>query len=216
MSADPQTDWGLVLPREALHAVMRGLHRSLPSSHTDTPEDWARRDRAAMAAVGALRPADAMEGELAAQIVSARAWAKDCLQLAVERQEDFGAAVKCKAQALSMMREVKSAWNLLLKVQAARRAVEQDETASTQAEWIEYAVIKTMAEVLPELARPEAAPEAAPVCEPQELIEVATEITAEEASELEQISYAAKNSTDACRETEPRSRTAPAREAEFA
>lgn len=127
MSADPQPDWGLVLPREGFHAVMRGLHRSLPSSDTDTPEDWARRDRAAMAAVGALRPADAMEGELAAQIVSARAWAKDCLQLAVDRQDDFGAAVKCKAQALSMMREVKSAWNLLLKVQVARRAVEQDD-----------------------------------------------------------------------------------------
>src|ERR1700712_368990 len=122
MSADPQPDWALVLPREGFHAVIRGLHRSLPSSDTDTPEQWAQRDRAAMAAVGALRPLNAMEGELAAQIVSARAWAKDCLRLAVEQQRDFVAAMKCRAQALSMMREVKSAWSLLLRVQAARRA----------------------------------------------------------------------------------------------
>lgn len=73
-----------------------------------------------------------------------------------------------------------------------------------------------MAEVLPELARPEAAPEVEAVCELPELIEVATEIAAKEVSELEQISCAAMNSIDLCRETEPTSQIASAREAEFA
>lgn len=212
-SADPEPDWSLILPREAFHAVIRGLHLSLPSPGVDTPEEWARRDRAAMAAVGALRPLDAIEGELAAQIVSARAWARDCLQLAVERKGDFAAAMKCKAQALSMMREVKSAWSLLLKVQAARRSVDQDETASTRAEWTEYAAIQMMAEALPELARPPAMPE---VCDgPPAMVEVAQD-SGNDAREFGFDPHFAITTGDISRETPPRLRTAPIRENEFA
>ena len=35
-----------------------------------------------MAEIAALHPADAIEGELAVQVVAAGAWAKDCLRLA--------------------------------------------------------------------------------------------------------------------------------------
>ncbi|MDR3531283.1 MAG: hypothetical protein P4L90_12125, partial [Rhodopila sp.] len=109
LSADPQTDWALLLPREAFREVMRVLRGSLPLLDDDAPEGWGRQDRAAMAAVASLRPENAAEGQLAAQFVLAEAWAADCLRLAGERRREMAIALKCKAQALSFMREAKSA-----------------------------------------------------------------------------------------------------------
>ncbi len=148
LSADPQTDWAQLLPREAFREVIRILHGSLPLPDGDAPEDWGRQDRAAMAAVASLRPENAAEGQLAAQFVLAEAWAADCLRLAGERRREMAIALKCKAQALSFMREAKSAWRLLLKAQAERRALEKDPDAASRAEWAEHAVVGMMAEAL--------------------------------------------------------------------
>ncbi|MDR3529006.1 MAG: hypothetical protein P4L90_00410, partial [Rhodopila sp.] len=134
-SADAQPDWALLLPREAFREVIRVLRGSMPMPGEDAPEDWGRQDRAAMAAVASLRPETAAEGRMAAQFVLAEAWAADCLRLAGERRRETGVALKCKAQALSFMREAKSAWRLLGKAQAERRALEKDPDAASRAEW---------------------------------------------------------------------------------
>ena len=138
-SADPQPDWAVLLPREAFREVIRVLRGSMPLPDTDGPEEWGRQDRAAMAAVAALRPENAAEGQLAAQFVLAEAWA---------RRRETGVSLKCKAQALSFMREAKSAWRLLLKAQAERMALEKDAEAASRAEWAEHAALGMMAEGL--------------------------------------------------------------------
>ena len=147
-SADPQPDWAVLLPREAFREVIRVLRGSMPLPDTDGPEEWGRQDRAAMAAVAALRPENAAEGQLAAQFVLAEAWAADCLRLAGERRRETGVSLKCKAQALSFMREAKSAWRLLLKAQGERMALEKDAEAASRAAWAEHAALGMMAEGL--------------------------------------------------------------------
>ncbi len=148
ISADPQPDWAQILPREAFREVIRVLRGSMPFSDEDTPEDRGRRERAAMATVASLRPENAAEGEMAAHFVMAEAWAADCLRLARERRREIGLAMKCKAQALSCMREAKGAWRMLLKTQAERRALEKDTEARSRAEWAEHAALGMMAEGL--------------------------------------------------------------------
>ncbi len=146
--SDPQPDWVRLLPREAFQEIMLTLRSALPPPAVDDPLVWARRDRAAMAGVAALLPVTAAEGRLAAQFVAADAWAMDCLRLAVERRREFEVARKCRAQAMSLMRESKSALRVLLRMQAARRAVEADEAASGQAAWAEHAAVGMMAAAL--------------------------------------------------------------------
>ena len=70
---DPEPDWGSLLPREAYYEIMRVLREALPPLESEDPEAAARRDRAAMAGVAALLPANAAEGWLAAQYVAADA-----------------------------------------------------------------------------------------------------------------------------------------------
>ena len=150
-SADGQPDWAQMLPREAFREVIRVLRGCMPMPESDSAEEWGRQDRAAMAAVASLRPENAAEGQLAAQFVLAEAWAADCLRLAGERRRETGVALKCKAQALSFMREAKSAWRLLAKAQAERRALEKDAEALGRAEWAEHAALGMMAEGLADL-----------------------------------------------------------------
>jgi hypothetical protein len=146
--ADPQPDWARLLPREAFHEIILILRGALPPPLGDDPGDLVRRDRAAMAAVAALGPTNAAEGRLAAQFVAADAWAMDCLRLARERRLELEIARKCRAQAMSMMREGKSALRVLLRLQAARRAIEEDEAAAGRAAWAEHSAVGIMEEAL--------------------------------------------------------------------
>jgi hypothetical protein len=136
------------LPREVFAHVILTLRAALPRPLTESEEDGALRDRAAMAAVAALLPENAVEGRLAAQFVAADAWAMDCLQLAYERQREPRIAERCRAQAMGMMREGKSALKALEKLQAARRALAKDEAAAERAAWVEHADLGRMAEGL--------------------------------------------------------------------
>ena len=162
-SADGQPDWAVLLPREAFREVIRVLRGCMPMPDVDAAEEWGRRDRAAMAAVASLRPENAAEGQLAAQFVLAEAWAADCLRLAGERRRETGIALKCKAQALSFMREAKSAWRLLLKAQAERREMEKDAAASDRAAWVEHSAVAMMREGLAGVAAGVAVPAAGAV-----------------------------------------------------
>ena len=146
VSADPQADWARLLPRDVFREVVRVLRGAMPSG--GSVKDGKQRDRAAMAAVGALKPANAEEAQLAAHFVMAEAWAADCLRLAEERRREVNLAMRCRAQALSFLREAKSVRRLLAKVQADRRKMEKDAEARSQAEWEEHAALGMMAEGL--------------------------------------------------------------------
>ncbi len=142
--AGPDADPSLLLPREAFQQIVLTLRGALPPPLSDDPAAEIRRDRAAMAAVAALLPVNAAEGRLAAQFVAADAWAMDCLRLAVERKREFEVARKCRAQAMSMMREGKSALRVLLRMQAVRARLEADEEAAGRAAWVEHAAMGMM------------------------------------------------------------------------
>jgi hypothetical protein len=156
LTGDPQSDLALTLPRDAFYEIMRVLRGALPPPETDEPAAWLRRDRAALAAVAGLQPETGAEGRMAAQFVAADAYALDCLRLAQVHRHRPDAARRCVAQAMSMMRESKSAWRLLMQAQAKRRALAQNEAAAGRAAWAEHGAGKMMAEAL--AAAPEAPP----------------------------------------------------------
>ena len=132
-------------PAEAFQELMRVLRLSLPAPDKDTPAAWALRDRVAIRAVRALLPENAAEGRMAAQVVAADSWASDCMRLAEENWREPTIAKQCRAQAMGMMREAKSATRTLLQMQAARKAIEADPVAAQRAEWIEHGVGRMMA-----------------------------------------------------------------------
>ncbi len=117
-----------------------------------------------MAAVAALLPVTAAEGRLAAQFVAADAWAMDCLRLAQVKRREPDLAHKCRAQAMSLMREGKSSLRLLQRLQAARERVEADaaaaERAAERAAWVEHGVVGMMEEALSPAPEAPAAPAA--------------------------------------------------------
>ena len=158
-TAEPH--WARLLPRDAFAEIILVLRGALPPPGLDDPDamawqDWARRDRAAMAAVAALLPENAAEGRLAARFVVADAWSLDCLRLARERRHEPDVAQKCQAQAMSMMRESNRAIGLLLRLQAARRRTEKDAAEAERAAGVEHKAGAAMGEALGlDLAEPE-------------------------------------------------------------
>ena len=156
--ADVQPDWARLLPREAFQRFLFALRGALPPPVSDDPADEVRRDRAAMAAVAALLPVTAAEGRLAAQFVAADAWAMDCLRLAQVKRREPDLAHKCRAQAMSLMREGKSSLRLLQRLQAAREKIEADAAAAKRAAWVEHGAVGMMEEALPPAPEAPAAP----------------------------------------------------------
>jgi len=151
------------LPADAYYHLVRTLRLTLPPPPTDSPDDLARRDHAAIAAIAALAPTNAAEAELAAQFVAASEQWKDCLRLTRERAREPNVAGKCRAQALSMMRQANSALRLLLRMQELREKREADHAASDRAAWTEHRAIGLMAEALsPQAAAPPTGAPAAP------------------------------------------------------
>jgi hypothetical protein len=112
------------LPAAVARNVFATLTATLPPPVTDTPENRAARDEAAIAAVAALYPADALEALLAAQIVAANAHALDCLRLAAQPGMDAGSARRWRARAAGMMRQMESGLHILRRGQAAREKAE--------------------------------------------------------------------------------------------
>ena len=175
VSDDPQPDLALTLPRDVFYEVMRVLRGALPRPEVDEPGGWARRDRAALAAVAGLLPETAAEARLAAQFVVADAYSLDSLRQAQVHWQLPNRSRLCTAQATSMMRECKSAMRLLLQMQALRGLLaEKNAAACERAAWVEHAAARMMAAALEpalapapdvpvEVPNPEAAPEAVPV-----------------------------------------------------
>ena len=130
---DPNPTPTDLLPRTIYYQVVHTLRRALPLPVSDSPEDAARRDFAAIAHVASLLPANPEEAHLATQYVAASAQALDSLRLARLHPDDPAVVLKCTAQSASMMRQARSWRALLARVQAARQARETDITASDTA-----------------------------------------------------------------------------------
>ena len=142
------TDAALILNRATYYQVAHTLRRGLPPPITDTLEDEARRDFAAIAHVASLLPATPDEANLAAQYVAASAQALDCQRVAHAHADDPSFMLKCFARSASMMREAKS-WRLaLLRAQAAREKREADPTACDAATQTEHRALGLMAHAL--------------------------------------------------------------------
>src|SRR5712692_1881832 len=94
------------LPADAYYHLIRTLCLTLPPPLSDHPDDLTRRNHAAITRIAALVPA----------IAASEQW-KDCLRLAQLPETAPEMAPKCRAQALSMMRQAESALRLLLKLQ---------------------------------------------------------------------------------------------------
>ena len=139
-----------------------------PATLTDTPEDLARRDHAAIARIAALHPANATEADLAALYVAASEQWKDCLRLALQPELSAPWVMKCRAQANAMMRQAQSALRLLLRMQATRQKTEADNEACDRAAWVEHCAIGMMVHALsPQAAPAEIAEAPAPGPAPQ-------------------------------------------------
>ena len=121
---------------------------SPPTPLTDRPEDLTRRNQAAIAAIAALRPANAPEADQAALYVAAFEQSMECLHLAKQPEATFDQAQKCRAQANSMMRQSQGALRLLLRLQAARQSTEADNEARDKAAQTEQRAINLMTEAL--------------------------------------------------------------------
>ena len=162
MVSAPPDNLALQLPADAYYHLVRTLCLTLPPPPSDSPDALAQRNRAAITRIAALVPANAAEADLGAQFVAASEQWKDCLRLAQLPATTPESAVKCRAQALSMMREAKSALRLLLRLQEARGKREANSAACNRAAWTEHCAIALMAEALsPAAARAAPAP-----CEP--------------------------------------------------
>src|SRR5260370_41714203 len=134
------------LPADAYYHLIRTLCLTLPPPLTDSPDDLARRNHAAVARIAALVPANAAEADLAAMFVAASEQWKDCLRLAQLPETTPQMAAKCRAQGISMMRQAQSALRLLLRMQDVRAKREADNAGSARAAWTEHCAIALIAE----------------------------------------------------------------------
>jgi hypothetical protein len=97
--------------------ILDTLIATLPHPDINTPENYAARDEAAIAAVAALAPANIIEAHMAIMIVAADASARDCLRLADLPGTDER---KCRKVGASMARQVEGLRRDLRRYQASR------------------------------------------------------------------------------------------------
>jgi hypothetical protein len=156
---------------DVYHHLIYTLRGTLPSPPTDSAEDIARRDEAAIERIAALSPANAVEVDQAALHVAFFEHWKDCLRLAEQSEAGSGWAEKHVAQANSMLRSSQTALKVLLQMQAARRKLEADPVASARAARDRETALRLMTKALSELteqpARAAVAKPAAPAAGPK-------------------------------------------------
>jgi hypothetical protein len=173
---DPRV--ALQLPADAYYHLVRTLCLTLPPPPSDSPDALAQRNHAAITRIAALVPANAAEADVAALYVAASEQWKDCLRLVQLPETTPERALKCRAQALSMMRQAERALRLLLKLQEAREKREANSAGCNSAAWTEHCALGLMAEALsPQpmpaaVAQPPAPPPApAPLPEPEPMMD---------------------------------------------
>ena len=182
-AASQRPDPALVLPSSIYYQIVHTLGGLLPPPATDTPEALAHRDNAAIAHVASLLPGNADEANLAARVVAADVYAKDCLRLAHDCRVAPMLFLKFTAQSVSLMREARGARTQLMRIQAERRKREADNATRDQAAWTEHCAIGLMMQAqsgAAPVAMPDP-PSPPPVAEPAPADEPPTDLAAEAA-----------------------------------
>jgi hypothetical protein len=146
-----------VLLKATYYQVVHTLRGLLPPPITDTQEDEARRDLAAVAHIASLLPATPEEANLATNYVAAGAWALDCLRVARSFPNDTALFLQCTARSASMMRQARGWRSALERTQIARRKRETNPTARDAATTTEQRSLALAADALMQ-APPPAAP----------------------------------------------------------
>lgn len=108
------------LPDTAAREVYASLHKFLPPPSPDTAETRAVRDDEAMEAVAALHPTDAVDARFAADIVILEATGRDGLLLANDHHADIATVIRCRAQAASSFRQMRTLLREYRSMQAER------------------------------------------------------------------------------------------------
>ncbi len=157
MSIQNPGDLALQLPATTYHQLVQRLRGTLPPPLTDDPENLIRRNQALIARIAALCPANPAEADVAALYVAASEQWKHGFRLAQQPDISPEWAMKCRAQANSMMRQEQSVLRLLLRMQAAREKRESTNESCDRAAWTEHCALGLMAEALEPHARPLAA-----------------------------------------------------------
>src|SRR5579872_1362705 len=103
--APPPPDLVRQLAADAYRHLIRSVCLALPPPPGGTPDDFACRDRAAVARIGSLAPASAAEANLAAEFFVASEQGVYCVRLAQLPETAPDMAQKYRAEARSMMRE---------------------------------------------------------------------------------------------------------------
>ena len=148
------------LPSSLYLELAHTLRKNLPAPVTDSPEDAARRDRAAIELAASLLPASSDEANFAALYVAASTQALDCLRLARLYPNDPTVVLKCTAQCASMMRQARAFRTMLDRAQTARRKRE----AAPDADATEQQALALVADALAQAPPPEP-PQPNPVAE---------------------------------------------------
>jgi len=150
--------------RDILDRALTILRATLPPPIENTPEAWEARDRVALGIVGALRPANVAEADLAALHVAFSDHAGDCLRRAAQHAADPQRARTLLALAASMGREARGNLNALTRLQAVRKKREATEAGRANAALAEQTLLALLTAALERMppgppARP-AVPEA--------------------------------------------------------
>jgi hypothetical protein len=121
MDQPPTPTPAAALPSPIYLELAYTLRKNLPAPVTDSPEDAARRERAAIGHAASLLPATSDEANLAALYVAASAQALDCVRLGRLYPNDPAVVLKCAAQCASMMRQARAFRTALDRAQTERR-----------------------------------------------------------------------------------------------
>jgi hypothetical protein len=133
---DPASPAPADLPGSICLELADTLRLHLLAPVTDSPEDAARRQRAALEHAASLLPATHDEANLAALYVAASTQALDCLRLARMYPNDTAVVLRCTAQSAGMMRQARAFRAALERAQTTRRKRERaadSDAAATQA-----------------------------------------------------------------------------------
>jgi hypothetical protein len=163
MTQITEPDPAYIRTREAHHHLIDTLLATLPPPPDASPEALHCRNQSAIAQVTGLCPVTAAEAALAAQYVAGTAHAMACMRLASLPDTDRVMALKCYAQAASMMRHSQAALRTLQRTQAIREKRDADPIKAGTAAWAEHMAAAAMTDALtspkPEMAPPEPEPE---------------------------------------------------------
>jgi hypothetical protein len=158
-----------LLPADVYEHLLERLRETLPPPPTNSAEDLARRDEAAIARILELSPANAAEASLATLYILVFEHGKECLRLAEQPGMSPRLAMQNRRLADSMMRQAQKMLGTLRKMQAFRRKRDADPEARERAAQTERTVLALLTQALSEQPAPAAPVKASPVPAPPQV-----------------------------------------------